>query len=108
MISQPKTFAAGVLCLVLGLLGTACSYTNSQGDQEGAPIKILNTNPTGCTLTLVERGLRLKTPAQLSEDVEEDEILRVEKEGFASWEGTLDSLTRSGFRTYELELRPLR
>ena len=108
MITQPKKLAAGALCLVLGLLGSACSYTNSEGDQDGAPIKILNTNPTGCTLTLVERGLVLKTPAQLSEDVDEDEILRVEKEGFASWEGTLESLQRSGFRTYELELRPLR
>ncbi len=94
--------------VLLTLLFTGCSYSNSTSDQASPPTSYLHTSPGGCTLLIVDRNLELRTPCELAYDVDLDDELLVRKNGYQSWRGTLADLPRTADRTYRLELEPLR
>ena len=90
-----RTTLSGILLL----LACSCSST---------PPSRLETDPPGARLLFVDHNLELPTPTEFSGDYDVDEPVRVSKDGYQTWEGTLGDLTRSGERTYRLKLQARR
>jgi hypothetical protein len=101
-----NTLRSSLLLLVAAASAVGCAYDNSSGTQETPPTARIETEPSGAILYLRERNMQMKTPAEVSFRIREDEEIEVRADGYYTWHGTIVDIPRVADRTYKLTLSP--
>ena len=90
-----------LLCVALA----ACSYSNPHGSQALEPVHRLVTEPRGATVELEQMNRVYESPCDLPDDVPEDEVVRITKEGYLPYYGPLRALPEIARGTRRCVLR---